>query len=278
VCLTGWVQSGLNTPSEEVLTAYDSQSSPQISVGGSALPVRDGQATYTVNTSSEGVFNWVGTIRVKQTDGSVKEYRTEPQTYQVARPSAVVSPDAMNVLYIGVPNPISVSAPGIPKENINVKGEGVSISGSNGKYTATVTNPGTAKINVSAKVGDKVMDLGSSNFRVKRIPRPTAKVGGKTGGRISAAQLKGQTVVSATLDNFEFDAKFRVTKFNMYILKPRVDPIGPFQASGASFTSQMQNGLSSIGPGSIVSFYDIVGVGPDGVSQNLDPISFQVGN
>src|SRR5690606_22710382 len=102
-------------------------------------------------TTSEGTFNWTGVIRVKQTDGTVKEYETEPQTYQVARPSAVVSPDAMNVLYIGVDNPISVSAPGIPKESLSVSGEGVTVSGSAGKYVAHVTQPGTASIHVSAK-------------------------------------------------------------------------------------------------------------------------------
>src|SRR5690606_8905118 len=89
------------------LTAYDSKTTPEIAVNGTTLPVADGQATYSGNTSSGGVFNWTGTSRVQQTDGTVKEYQAEPQAYQVARPSAVVSPDAMNVLYIGVDNPIS---------------------------------------------------------------------------------------------------------------------------------------------------------------------------
>lgn len=199
-------------------------------------------------------------------------------TYQVARPSAVVSPDAMNVLYIGVDNPISVSAPGIPKEDILVNGTGVSLSGTGGKYIAKVTNPGEATVNVSAKIGDKTQSLGTSTFRVKRIPKPTARVAGRTGGRVSAAQLRGQTVVSAALDNFEFDAKFQISKFNMYIAKPRVDPIGPYQASGASFSAQMKTALAGVTSGSVVMIYDIVGVGPDGVAQNLDPITFQVTN
>lgn len=278
VAPTSYLIQGQPYTAKVFLTAYDSKSNPSINVGGSVLPVTDGQGLYTVNTSAEGVFNWRGVIEVQQTDGTVKTYETEPMTYQVARPSAVVSPDAMNVLYIGVDNPISVSAPGIPKENLLVSGNGVSISGSGGKYIAKVSNTGEANINVSAKIGDKTSQLSSTTFRVKRIPKPTARVAGRTGGRISAAQLRGQSVVSAALDNFEFDAKFSISKFNMYISKPRVDPIGPYQASGSSFSAQMRTGLSGVTTGSVVMIYDIVGVGPDGVAQNLDPITFQVTN
>ena len=260
------------------LTAYDSKSTPQISVNGTPLQVSDGQGNYSVNTSAEGVFNWKGLIQVQQTDGTVKTYETEPMSYQVARPSAVVSPDKMNVLYIGVDNPISVSAPGIPHQNLIVSGSGVSVSGSQGKYNAKVSSTGEATVNVSAKIGDKTQQLSSTKFRVKRIPKPAARVAGKTGGRISAVQLRGQNVVSAALDNFEFDAKFSISKFNMYIAKPRVDPIGPYTTSGSNFSSQMKTALGGLTSGSVVMIYDIVGVGPDGVAQNLDPITFQVTN
>ncbi|MVZ63042.1 gliding motility protein GldM [Sphingobacterium humi] len=278
VAPTSYLIQGQPYTAKVFLTAYDSKSNPQISVNGSPLQVVDGQGMYSVNTSSEGVFNWRGTIQVQQTDGTVKTYETEPISYQVARPSAVVSPDKMNVLYIGVDNPISVSAPGIPKENLLVSGSGVSISGSGGKYNARVSSTGEATVNVSAKIGDKTQQLSSTKFRVKRIPKPTARVAGKTGGRISAAQLRGQNVVAASLDNFEFDAKFSISKFNMYIAKPRVDPIGPYTTSGSNFSSQMKTGLSGVTSGSVVMIYDIVGVGPDGVAQNLDPITFQVTN
>lgn len=278
VAPTSYLIQGQPYTAKVFLTAYDSKSNPSISVNGGALNVKDGQGFYSVNTSSVGEFKWQGKILVKQTDGTMKEYLTEPMTYQVAKPSAVVSPDAMNVLYIGVSNPISVSAPGIPMSSIQVAGNGVTISGSGGKYSAKVTTPGKATVSVSAKIDGKVQQLGTTEFRVKRIPKPAARVAGKTGGAISAAQLRGQNVVSAALDNFEFDAKFSITKFNMYILKPRVDPIGPYQSSGSSFSAQMKTGLGAITPGTLVAIYNIVGVGPDGVAQNLDPISFQVTN
>lgn len=278
VAPTSYLIQGQPYTAKVFLTAYDSKSSPQISVGGSNLPVTEGQGVYQVNTSTAGVFSWQGTIRVQQTDGTIKTYQTEPMTYQVAKPSAVVSPDAMNVLYIGVDNPISVSAPGIPAENLVVTGSGVSISKSGAGYVAKVSNTGEATVNVAARIDGKEQNIGSSKFRVKRIPKPTARVAGKVGGPISAAQLRGQNVVAASLDNFEFDAKFSISRFNMYIAKPRVDPIGPYQSSGSAFSAQMKTGLGAATPGSVVMIYDIVGVGPDGVAQNLDPITFRVTN
>ncbi|SEL74844.1 type IX secretion system motor protein PorM/GldM [Parapedobacter koreensis] len=276
VAPSSYIIQGQPYTAKVFLTAYDSKANPEIYVGNSPLPVTDGQANYSVNTNSEGVFNWTGTIRVKQTDGTVKEYVTEPQTYQVARPSAVVSPDAMNVLYIGVDNPISVSAPGIPKESLSVSGQGVSVSGSGGKYVARVTQTGTASINVSANIGDKTQSLGSTNFRVKRIPKPQARVAGRSGGTVAAAQIKGQNRIFAALDDFEFDAKFNISRFSMLIQKPRVDPMGPYQGTDGTLSAPMQNALGSVSQGSFVFFYGIIAVGPDGVQQELDPISFRI--
>lgn len=278
VAPSSYLISGQPYTAKVFLTAYDSKSNPKITVNGSSLPVVDGQGTYST-VPGVGTHTWRGSISVQQTDGTIKTYETEPMTYQVAKPSAVVSPDAMNVLYIGVNNPVSISAPGVPIESLKLSGSGVTLDAKGGgKYMAKVSSPGEVTLHVTATIDGKSQNLGDSKFRVKRIPKPTARVGGKTGGRIAAAQLRGQSVVSAALDNFDFDAKFTVTKFNMYIAKPRVDPIGPYAAQGNTFSAPMKTALSGLTSGSMVMIYDIVGVGPDGVSQNLEPITFQVTN
>lgn len=276
VAPSSYVIQGQPYTAKVFLTAYDSQSNPSISVNGQPLTVTDGQGTYSVPTSREGVYTWNGVIEVLQTDGTVKSYETGPQTYQVARPSAVVSADATKVLYIGVDNPISVSAAGIPKENLTVNGEGVTLSGSGGQYVARVTQPGKAQISVAAKLGEQVQNLGSTEFRVKRIPRPRAKVAGKGGGTLSVAQIRGQDRIFAGLDDFEFDAKFTISKFSMLVQRPRVDPMGPYQGTNGVFSEPMKNALRAVTPGSFVYFYDIIVVGPDGLQQELDAISFRI--
>jgi gliding motility-associated protein GldM len=275
VAPTSYLIAGQPYTAEVFLTASDSKSSPEITVGGSRLQVKEGKGTYTVNTANEGIFSWTGTVRVKQTDGTVKTYTTTEQKYQVARPSAVVSPDKMNVFYVGVPNPVSVSAPGISKENLVVTMTGGTISGSNGKYIVTVNTPGTtAKVNVSANVSGKVQNIGSSDFRVKRIPDPKAKFAGKTGGALSSVVIKSQGSIFAVLEGFDFDAKFNVTRFSLVIARPRADVV-VLQSNGSSFSAQMTAAVAAITPGTRVIFDDIVAVGPDGTQRQLDPMAFK---
>lgn len=276
VAPSSYILQGQPYTAQVFLTAYDSQSNPDISVGGQPLPVTDGQATYTVNTTQEGIHTWTGTIKVMQTDGTLKEYQTAPQTYQVARPSAVVSAEATKVLYIGVDNPISVSAAGIPKENLSVSGEGVTLAGSAGNYMARVTEPGTARISVSARMGDQTQSMGATEFRVKRIPTPRAVVAGRSSGALSVAQIRGQERIFARLDDFEFDANFTISRFSMIVQRPRVDPLGPYQGTNGTFSEPMKNALRTITPGSFVYFYDIIAVGPDGLQRELDALSFRI--
>ncbi|SDM55112.1 gliding motility-associated protein GldM [Daejeonella rubra] len=275
VAPTSYLIAGQSYTAEVFLTASDSKSSPDITVGGSRLQIKDGKGIYSVNTGKEGIFSWIGTVRVKQTDGSIKTYTTPEQKYQVSRPSVVVSPDKMNVFYVGVPNPVSVSAPGIPKENLSVTISGGSISGSNGKYTVNVTSPGSvAKVNVSANINGKVQNIGSSDFRVKRIPDPKAKFAGKTGGSLSSVIIKSQGSIFAILDQFDFDAKFAVTRFSLVIARPRADVV-VLQATGNSFSPQMRAAIAAVTPGTRVIFDDIVAVGPDGTQRQLDPMAFK---
>ena len=178
----------------------------------------------------------------------------------------------MNVFYIGVPNPVSISAPGIPKESLKISMSGGQISGSNGKYIVSVSSAGDAKVNVSADIGGKVQLIGSTQFRVKRIPDPKGKFAGKTGGAMSSVIIKSQNAIFAILDNFDFDAKFSVTRFTLVVAKPRQDVI-ILTGTGNTFNPAMKTAIASVTPGTRVIFDAIVAVGPDGTQRQLDPIA-----
>jgi gliding motility-associated protein GldM len=276
VAPSSYVIQGQPYTAEIFLTASDSKSSPDISVGGGRLNVRNGKGTYTGGTGSVGVFKWVGTIRVKQTDGQVKEYRTPEQTYQVAKPSATVSPDKMNVIYAGIPNPFSVSAAGFPLESVRASITGGSISGSNGKYTVNVGGAQIGKelnINVSASSGGKTLNLGSQRFRVKGLPTPKALVKGKSGGNVPLNWLVSSNAIETQLEDFVFDVKYKVIRFSTTFINPRSDAV-TISNSGAGFNGQIKGALNSIRPGATVIFKDIVTEGPDGRQKVLDGITF----
>lgn len=276
VAPSSYVIQGQPYTAQVFLTASDSRSVPKISVGGNSLAVREGKGTYTGSTSSVGVFTWRGSVKVVQTDGQVKEYLTPVQTYQVAKPSATVSPDKMNVIYAGIPNPFSVSAAGFPLESINATMEGGTISGSKGKYMVNVGGNQVGKtlsINVNSNTGGKSMNLGSQEFRVKALPTPKAYIKGKSGGNVALEFMESASLIDTQLEDFVFDVKFKVIRFSVTFINPRSDAV-TLQNSGAGFSSQIKGALNSLKPGATIIFKDIVCEGPDGRQKVLDGITF----
>lgn len=273
---SSYVLVGQQYKAEVFLTASSTTSNPEIIIGGQKLNVVDGKGLYTVTATSEGERKWGGKIRITQTDGKVKEYDLKEQSYMVAKPSAVVSPDKMNVFYIGVPNPVSISAPGIPKEKLRVTLSSGEISGSNGQYVVNVKAPGKVTVTVSGEMEKgKSSVLGVNEFRIKRIPPPRVKFGNKSGGRLPAAAMKAQNRLFAVLEDFDFDAPFNINHFTLFINKPRAD-IQVLEANNNQFTPAMSAAMSTITSGSRVTFDFVFATGPDGMKRQLDPITFTV--
>jgi len=277
VAPSSYVIQGQPYTAQVFLTASDSRSNPQISVGGNSLNVKDGKGTYTGSTGGVGVFKWKGVIRVMQTDGTVKEYPTAEQSYQVAKPSATVSPDKMNVIYAGIPNPFSVSAAGFPLESVNasISGGSMSKTGS-GQYSVTVGGNQVGKtlsVNVSANSGGKTLNLGSQQFRVKALPTPRANVKGKSGGNVPLEWIEGAGAIDTQLEDFVFDVKFKVIRFSATFINPRSDAV-TIANNGGGFGGQIKGALNSIKPGATIIFKDIVCEGPDGRQKVLDGITF----
>ena len=279
VAPTSYVIQGQPYTAEVFLTASDSRSNPDISVGGGKLAVKEGKGTYTGSTGSVGVFKWVGTVRIRQTDGQIKEYRTPEQTYQVAKPSASVSSDKMNVIYAGIPNPFSVSAAGFPLESVNASASGASMSKVGaGKYNVVANGSQVGQevtVSVTASNAGKTVSLGAQKFRVKAIPAPVAKVGGRIGGDVSSVQLKSETEIEADLDDFPFDVSFKILRYKITVIKPRSEAV-TIAGSGGSFAGAVKGAMNAITPGSKVFFDDIVSQGPDGRQRILPSVSFNV--
>lgn len=273
VAPTSYVLVGQPYTADVFLTAYDSQKSPNITVNGSTLQVSQGKGKYTGSTATEGLHTWTGTISFKDNNGEIKTYQTQPQTYFVSKPSAVVSADKMNVMYIGLPNPVSVSAPGANLNDLVVTMSGGKLEGGSGHYTAIVSAGSTeAIVTVAGQMGKgKIVTLGSTKFRVKRVPDPKPVFAGKSGGDITAVNIRSQDYLYANLKDFDFDAKFTITHFNLNVQKPRQDVVTYLATSGA-LTAQMKTVLGSITPGTIIEFSNIIAVGPDGSQRGLDPI------
>ncbi|SFG63993.1 type IX secretion system motor protein PorM/GldM [Pedobacter insulae] len=273
-----YVIQGQPYKAEVFLTASDSKSNPSISVGGNSLNVKDGVGTYTGSTNAVGSYTWRGTIRVKQADGEIKIYETQPITYQVAKPSATVSSTNLNVIYAGIANPFSISAPGFSLESIKASISAGSLSGSAGKYMVNVPGSMVGKevtINVSGTADGKSLSLGSNKFRVKPIPNPTAKFAGRMGGIISGNKIVNEGVVVAAIEDFEFDVKIPVLRFTVVIAKPRQDA-QTYNCQGSALSAQAKSAMSSLPYQSRVYVENIQVQLPDGRTPTINSMVFTV--
>lgn len=272
----------LNSPykAEVFIAAYDSTENPEILVNGSAIPVSNGVGTFTGNSSSVGVKSWGGVIKLKnKTTGEIKEYPFKSE-YEVGQASVTVSPTKMNVFYIGVPNPVEISASGIPSEKLNVSlsGGGSIARKSGGEYTVMVKTPGTVKINVSGEVLGETKTFPPKEFRVKRVPDPIAVVGNdpanKRGGIMSKSLLYAQAGVKAELENFDFDMKFVVKSFTVSATIKGFS--SDYSSNSAAFTPQQKQLINSVLPGQKIYIENIKAAGPDGSVRSLGALAFKL--
>lgn len=278
---SNYVQVGEPFKAEIFIAAYDSTQNPDILVGGQPIPVKNGVGTYTGNTSSPGPHSFAGVVKLKNKNtGEIKEYPFKSE-YEVGVSSLSVSPTKMNVLYIGVANPVEITSSGVDPSKLipTISGGGSLAKGAKpGEYTATVKAAGKVSISVSANIDGQTKSLGSREFRVKRVPDPVAVVGtdpaNRRGGTISKAILANQAGVKADLENFDFDLKFTVVSFTVSANIKGFVKDEP--SKSAAFTPAQKALINQLAPGSRVSIDDIKAKGPDGSIRDLGSINFKL--
>ncbi|MGI8893335.1 MAG: gliding motility protein GldM [Bacteroidia bacterium] len=274
---TSYILLGQEYKADVFLAAMSSTSNPEIIVNGKELPVAGGVGIFTDRPGSEGLKKWGGTIRVKKPDNTYTEYKFESE-YLAAKPAAVVSADKMNVLYIGVDNPMSISVPGVGNENIgaSISGGGGTLSKAGGiSYTAKVSTVGEANINVTATMEGKSVPMGTFKYRVKRVPNPVAKVANTSGGNVTKNILLAQSAVIPVMENFDFELYFKVTAFKLTII-PRGKDLIEFDSNNNLITPAMKSALSNTRPGDKIFFEYIKAVGPGGDTRSLNPVNITI--
>ncbi len=142
-------------------------------------------------------------------------------TYAVvpAPNSAVISADKMNVVYRGVPNPITISMPGISNNKLKADAPGLRRIGNTENY---MMNPGkgrSVEIKVLGIRSDGKRVNSSKTFRIKDIPAPVGTIRGELGNdviKMPKSSLSRATI-GATLPDFDFDLNLRVLSFSIKV-------------------------------------------------------------
>jgi gliding motility-associated protein GldM len=234
---------------------------------------------FTAGTSV-GQNGTAGAIKIKNPKGGFDWYPFDI-SYEGAAPGGFsVSPTKMNVLYIGVPNPLSITLGDAKPGSERVSISQGSISGKGNAWTATVSSVGDAKITVAGTTpSGEAAKAQSANFRVKLIPDPIPTLGGDepltTNGKGQKGTIKAKGGIVPLLKDFDFEARFNVISYDFYLtsggeLLPARDNSGPM------YSGAVLNLVDRAKPNDMMVFDNIKVKGPDGKTRKIPGMSFQI--
>ena len=182
----------------------------------SQVEVSEGKIKLKVNTGSVGEHKIAGTLIYEQ-NGEETPVEVAQTFTTIPRPNeAVISADKMNVVYRGVVNPMTISMPGVPDNQVNASALGLSKKG--GSNYIMKPNAGSAEVTIVVTGTFEGQKFSSSKkFRIKDIPKPEGAILRTTG----AVKLAKQNILvgelSVAFNDFDFDLTTKVNSFRILV-------------------------------------------------------------
>lgn len=248
-----------------------------IQVNGKQFFPENGRVRYSAFAADYGLNLY--TVKATIRNGTEDITLSRAFSYEVGQRCIAVSASKMEVLYVGVDNPLFVAAAGIPSQEVRVGATGAVISRTGPMFfEVQVAQPGQVAIDVEA---------GSlrytSIFRAKPIPDPTPFFGGLTlSEQMDADKFKSQGGVGLMLNNFDFDVKCDMLAYEVV----RIAPDGARESAmneGPRFGEAARALIDKAAPGDLYLFRSIRGQCPgdlearklQGFSVEINPVNPQ---
>jgi gliding motility-associated protein GldM len=251
------ILAGENFEAEILLAAYDSKQSSEIVIGSKTFTADNGVYNYTIPTTAQGVFTLNGAIKVKEKDG-LKEYPFTT-SYNVFNGFSSVAADKLNVLFIGVDNPVTVSVPGYSTDKIRTTVSSGNITRiKDNKFNIIPTSPGKMNINVSAvDENGKTKNFGQFEYIAKKLPRSNAYIANIKAGPANKAILGTQKYLtsSAGPDFPMGNIPYRILNYECKILKGGY--LLEYKVNNNSLTEEIKKAISGLKKGDIIFLTNI---------------------
>lgn len=188
-----------------------------------------------------------------------------------------VSAVKMNVLYIGIDNPLTVAVAGVPdnKVTVSVDGGGAIVSKTDaGLYNVKVTSQ-TDDCTVNVYVDGKL--VGATKFRVRTMPEPAGSVGGfVSGAYVDSKAFCSQPGLGIYVANAPFEMKYEVLSFTL-VLADDKGGIKRADCNGAMFSPEAKQNLNLYGkPGNLVTIENIRVKAPNGKEVKLPSLIYNI--
>lgn len=267
-----------------VLAAVDTTQRPEIFIEGKKLENSNG--LYEINASTTGTFNYKGWLQVPHGDGSSTRHDFE-SSYTVMEPMATVSATLMNVLYAGIDNPVSISVPGVTMSGISATMSNGALTRNGDIWIARPTTVGfDAVITVTATMDGKPVNVGTTGFRVRKLPDPTPFIAFKDasgaidhyrGGKpFAKAMLLSASGLEAAIDDGLLDTPFAVESFETVFFDSSGNAM-PEVSAGAAFSPRQKQQIQRLSRGKRFFISRIRAKGPDGITRDLSPMEVIIG-
>jgi gliding motility-associated protein GldM len=280
-----YVSVGSKFTADIFLGAASSNTNADITVNGSPVTSENGIGKFTRVPSSEGEQKFKGTIKTRKASGVEETYPFE-FSFTAVKPIAVISATKMNVVYIGLDNPISVSVPGYAASEVTpvvepASGGTLRKDPATGQYLLKVTGS-ASKIKIICSVKDKgsnaTKKMGEAEYRVRKVPDPQPALGTLTmSGGQPLAILKSQTVVRAAMNGFAFEGVNYIPYEFQFLMIPKRGGQPYFeQGKGQALSAGMMAAINRAVKGDKIMFTSIKVKGPDGNRQLPSPLVFDV--
>ena len=255
--------------------AFSKAAQPRITINGQGAALGDDGASHA-KFAGGGIGKHSIPVHIEYVDQEGKpQVINKTIEYTVGQANASIALDKMNVLYMGIANPITVAASGGGDDRVQVSiSNGRLDKTAPGRYNAFVN--GGDKCTITVSVDGKV--AGASEFRVRRIPTPTGTVGGYAAGdNVNAGAFKAQAGVGAYIKDFPFDLKYTVTSFVISTDSDEGDIVeANVQGNSWGGNGAAQNVIRQVKAGKTVYIDNIRATGEDGRSYKLPSLVYYI--
>lgn len=239
--------------------AFDNTLNGKVMIDGMGeVPLVNGKADFKLNTGGSGIKTVRGTMTYMGADGKFvepipfsHEYEVVAETLMAPPSGAIISADAMNVVYRNLDNPMSATVNGADGAvSMTASVAGLRPAGAGKWVFKPAAGSGTVTFTASAKTSTGKVVSGKKEFRIKPVPPARAHIANKTSLAVPANGLAGQTV-RVDWPDFLFDVKGEVTSFKVKV------PGQPTVSVSGSKMSGAAGALSKAKKGDVVGVFDI---------------------
>lgn len=218
---SSYINPGDSLALSVMIAAYDSTDIPEIRYGINADTIPENWKTttgkITLPGGSAGEYKVKGQIGVKE-KGQLT-WKDWNFRYTVGSPTGTVSLPELNVLYRGYDNKVTAAASGYPEFRLSGT-KNVSLRQSGQQYIASPGSGRTATISISGIAEDGTSaSLGSFEFRVQNMPKPTIRWGSLwDGDGAPMATLRSSNRIAAMYPpEIPLEAKFSIVDWEIQV-------------------------------------------------------------